>query len=59
MMLEKEMKSNSKNFLVHLYRSTLDNTFMVLAHEPVSGSVFKLEGNDQLIYPQYDDTDFP
>ena len=45
-MLEQEMKANSKSFLVHLYRSNVDNTFIVFAQEPISGAVYRCDGND-------------
>ena len=32
---------------MRLYRSSVDNRFVIIAHEPISGSVFKLEGEDE------------
>jgi len=46
MMLEKEVKANSKTFLIHIYLNSQRSKFVVLAREPISGEYFRLDCDD-------------
>lgn len=47
-MLEKEVQSNTKTFLVHIFLHSQRNKFVILAREPVSGSYFRLDCDDSI-----------